>query len=211
MMYLPSLAIINCYFENRLATATAIASSGAGLGTFVFAKLLSLLCDKMGLANTLLIVSSIMFCGFLLSCFYCPITSEDEVKQDQKEKSTTEKREQTSSYRDILRSFPTVLFLVSQFFVSAAYGSYSAFAVDNAVMKGIPETEASYVLGLTGLANIVGKLLFGTVLDCFPRSAFPSSALVYAGLAVAVLLSDTLPSLPAQLACSVLFGLTSGR
>jgi len=45
MMYLPSIVMVGFYFDKKRAMATGIAVCGSGIGTFVFAPLVSWLVE----------------------------------------------------------------------------------------------------------------------------------------------------------------------
>ncbi|KAL3847026.1 hypothetical protein ACJMK2_017962 [Sinanodonta woodiana] len=66
MIYLPSIVILNQYFEKRRAFAVGVAVSGAGIGTFAFSPLIKTLIGMYSWRGTMLVLS-----GVTLNCFVC--------------------------------------------------------------------------------------------------------------------------------------------
>lgn len=66
MIYLPSIVCVSQYFEKRRAFATGIGVSGAGIGTFVFSPLTSLLINTYTWQGAILIQA-----GLVLNCLAC--------------------------------------------------------------------------------------------------------------------------------------------
>lgn len=58
LVFVTSVIILLRWFDKRLALAMGIASSGTGIGAFVFAPLTQLLLDRFGLKITVVSVTS---------------------------------------------------------------------------------------------------------------------------------------------------------
>ena len=76
-MYLPSIVIVAQYFDKRQSLASCIASSGAGVGTFIFAPILHLLDDNYGWRFTLIILGILMLVCVPLGILYKPIDDQE--------------------------------------------------------------------------------------------------------------------------------------
>lgn len=68
MIYLPSIVCVSQYFDKRRALATGIGVSGAGIGTFVFSPLTSLMIRTYTWQGTMLIQA-----GLVLNCLPCAL------------------------------------------------------------------------------------------------------------------------------------------
>ncbi|KAK3583079.1 hypothetical protein CHS0354_004024 [Potamilus streckersoni] len=66
MAFISSIIVVGLYFNRKRALATGIASSGSGLGTFVYAYLTNELLQVFDWKGTVLILS-----GILLNCVLC--------------------------------------------------------------------------------------------------------------------------------------------
>ena len=68
MIYLPSIVCVSQHFESKRALATGIGVSGAGIGTFIFSPLTSILIKTYAWQGALLIQA-----GLALNCFVCAL------------------------------------------------------------------------------------------------------------------------------------------
>lgn len=73
MLYLPSIVMVSVYFDKRRAMATGIAVCGSGIGTFVFAPLVTALNDEYGWRGTTLILAGLMLNGIACGAVYLPL------------------------------------------------------------------------------------------------------------------------------------------
>lgn len=73
MLYMPSIIMVSVYFDKRRAMATGIAVCGSGIGTFVFAPLVTALNDEYGWRGTTLILGGIMLNGIACGAVYWPL------------------------------------------------------------------------------------------------------------------------------------------
>lgn len=72
LVYLPSIIIVNVWFEEKRSLAMGIAVCGSGLGTFVLSPLLEYLMSSFGWEWTMLITGGILL--FLIPCCMTYIT-----------------------------------------------------------------------------------------------------------------------------------------
>lgn len=66
LIYLPSIVAVSQYFEKKRAFATGLGVSGAGIGTFIFSPITSILIQMYTWQGAILIQS-----GLLLNCVAC--------------------------------------------------------------------------------------------------------------------------------------------
>ncbi|XP_045200140.2 monocarboxylate transporter 13-like [Mercenaria mercenaria] len=96
MIYLPSIVCVSQYFEKRRAFATGIGVSGAGIGTFIFSPLTSVLIGAYAWQGAILIQA-----GLALNCFACALVfrpidfAESKIKSGDKNSSVDEGLELT--------------------------------------------------------------------------------------------------------------------
>ena len=86
-MYLPSIVVVNFYFDKRRALATGIAVSGSGIGTMVFAPLGRYLLDNYGWQGSYVIISGIILNGIVCGAVFRPL---EQNKPRRREKATEE-------------------------------------------------------------------------------------------------------------------------
>ena len=92
----------------------------------------------------------------------------------------------------------------------AIFATYS-FITDRAEQKfGISAEATSIILGVMGIANFVGKIIFGSVLDQFRDQTFLLTSVILALNSVSVLVAEFWSSFAGQIVSAVVFGFTIG-
>ncbi|KAK2708470.1 hypothetical protein QYM36_014172 [Artemia franciscana] len=84
LIYLPSLMLVNFYFEKKRAMATGIAVCGSGFGTFLCAPFAAWLQDSYGWRGAHLIIG-----GLVLNCCKDPIGNGIEIVKKNSENRVT--------------------------------------------------------------------------------------------------------------------------
>lgn len=74
LIYLPSVVAVGFYFESRRSLATGLAVSGSGLGTFIFAPMVTLLGETYAWQESFLILAVILLCCVLFAALMKPLT-----------------------------------------------------------------------------------------------------------------------------------------
>lgn len=72
-IYVPALVIVAFYFEKRRSLATAIAMSGAGIGTFIFAPLIDFFIQKYAWRGAMIMLSCLTLQIIILGSLFRPI------------------------------------------------------------------------------------------------------------------------------------------
>nr|KAI8746188.1 monocarboxylate transporter 14-like [Biomphalaria glabrata] len=88
MVFLPAIIVVGLYFNKKRAIATGIATSGSGVGTFVYAYVTNLLLNYFSWRGTVLIHG-----GLILNCLVCamcfrPLSLMKKVWRSQQECNT---------------------------------------------------------------------------------------------------------------------------
>lgn len=96
-MYCAAIMIVTLYFEKLRSLATGITVCGAGVGTFVFSKIIGILVERFQWRNVLVIYSGVILlsvaCGLLYRPIeYVAVPSEDISGTDEHRKSTRRRR-----------------------------------------------------------------------------------------------------------------------
>ena len=79
-MYLPSIVIVNHYFEKKRALANGIAVCGSGIGTLVFAPLGQFLVVSYGWRGSVIIVAGILLHGTIFGALLRPLYGATSTK-----------------------------------------------------------------------------------------------------------------------------------
>ena len=95
-------------------------------------------------------------------------------------------------------------------YFKAIFATYS-FITDRAEQKfGISAEATSILLSVMGIANFIGKILFGSVLDKFRDQAFLLTSVILCLNSVSVLSAEFWSSFVGQIVSAVVFGFTIG-
>lgn len=95
LMYCPAIMIVTMYFERLRSLATGITVCGAGVGTFVFSKIISYLIVTFSWKTVFLIYAGVVLLCVPCALLFKPIAfepvyddeeEEEEIKADEKKK-----------------------------------------------------------------------------------------------------------------------------
>ncbi|CAH1796578.1 unnamed protein product [Owenia fusiformis] len=115
MIYLPAVLAVGFYFEKKRALANGIASSGSGIGTFVFSPLIEGLINSYTWRGTMLILSAVVMNTLLCGAVFRPIEpirskrkadKTDDLIDDEKRVSLIENEQPIEPLPDLLQSVP---------------------------------------------------------------------------------------------------------
>lgn len=83
LIYLPAIVSVTTYFEKKRSLATGIAVCGSGLGTFLFAPIISKLLSEYGWRGSILIIGGIVLECILFGALFRPLenTKRDKVNK----------------------------------------------------------------------------------------------------------------------------------
>jgi len=81
LIYLPSVVIVNFYFNKRRALATGIAVAGSGLGTIVFAPLGRVLLNMYGWKGSHMVLSGLILNCCVFGALYRPLEQNKPLQQ----------------------------------------------------------------------------------------------------------------------------------
>ena len=197
-------------FRN-LGLASGIAAAGSGIGQFVMAPLILYLDQHVGLAPTLLVMAAMFLFTLPLSLIFkksekndkdCSGDNKPAHKNDSDEESKTDHEGKNQA------GFRNFVFLASVFFCEVSFSTGFVFTADRARVSGIH--LVSPLLSIMGIANCLGRIGFGQLLDLFPRQSLRLTGGLLCLNSGMVLASNYLTTFPGQAAFTACFGLTYG-
>ena len=74
LIYLPSIVIVQYYFDKKRAFATGVSTCGSGIGAIIFAPFSKFLIDQYAWKGAQWIMAAIVLNGMVLGCVYRPLT-----------------------------------------------------------------------------------------------------------------------------------------
>lgn len=205
---IPASALISRWFDKRLATAMAVASTGLGTGTLILVPVAQVLIERDGWR------SAYVWLGGCILAAVVPIAllpwrtiGAGRVA----DRRAGVRADSGTGLAQAIRGRPFwALFLV--FFLTAvAVFSVSLQSVAYLVEQGFSPLEAAGAFGFTGVLSIVGMIATGTAADRFGNrvTATASYLCTFAGVA-ALFAMQTAPTFALVVVFVVFFGVSMG-
>ncbi|KAI1897441.1 hypothetical protein AGOR_G00083320 [Albula goreensis] len=163
--YQPSLVILGHYFKKRLGLVNGIVTAGSSVFTITLPFLLSGLLERVGLQNTMRVLSIFMFILMLAGFTYKPLLPSNSVS------SKTGSHCPPMSKIFNVNIWKSVGYRIWAFGIPAAL--YGYFVPYVHLMKHVEEkfgedTNKEVLLMCIGITSGVGRLIFGRVADYVP-------------------------------------------
>lgn len=152
--YVPMVAVVSGWFDERRGTALGIAVSGIGFGTVATAPLAAALIDRHGWRTTY-VVFGLASAVILVLCALTVRPPPTSVGMDT----------DLSSLRDAVRTRPFRVLYLSTFLLSLALFVPFVFLVPFAEDRAVGAVAAAALVGVIGGASIAGRLIIGPLAD----------------------------------------------
>lgn len=204
---IPASALISRWFDRRLATAMAVASTGLGTGTLVLVPVAQLLIERDGWRTAYTWLGG----GVLLAALPVALLPWSAIAAGRVGERRDAAVSNGAGLLPAMRERPFwALFLV--FFLTAiAVYSVSLQSVAYLVERGFSPLEAAGAFGFTGVLSIAGMLATGTAADRYGNrvTATVSYLCTITGV-VALFAMQTAPSFALVVVFVVFFGVSMG-
>jgi len=200
--YVPLTVLAIRWFDSRRGMAAAVVSAGNGLGILLLSPLSRWLIDRFEWRPALMILGDLAWvvvipCALLLRD--APPAAEASAEADVPP---------ASSLGQVLGAWPIWAIALTHFACCAAHSGPLFHLVSHAMDQGIPSMAAATVLGVSGLASIIGRIGGGLVADRFGvKSTLVTMLALQAGLIPVYLLAGGVTWLSLLSFC---FGLAYG-
>ncbi|XP_072048425.1 monocarboxylate transporter 12-like [Amphiura filiformis] len=224
-------------FDKQIGIANGLTNAGVGIGLFAIPPLVQLLIENFGWRGGTLILSAIYAnisaCGSILK----PTESEIQMRKrhkHHKDSSKTDKtdlgyvedskgqntKRSTRTFSKFKKSFDFSLFstnpnfiglFVCGLFTGIGYTSVIIYIAPKAVDEGMSKLNASYIMSIIGICQVLGRILAGVIVD---RQHTLKSSII-CGITTALSGATTFlypigNSFAFLASASVLFGVSSG-
>ncbi len=205
---IPASALISRWFDRRLATAMAVASTGLGTGTLVLVPVTQLLIQQDGWRAAYTWLGT----GILIAALPVALLPWRTIGRGQvADRRIVAGPENGSGLLRAMRgrSF-WALFLV--FFLTAvAVFSVSLQSVAYLVEQGFSPLEAASAFGFTGVLSIVGMLATGTAADRYGNRVTATASYLCTFIGVAALFAmQAVPAFALVVVFVLFFGVSMG-
>ncbi|KAG8148075.1 hypothetical protein E2320_000071, partial [Naja naja] len=165
LVFTPSLASVACYFKHRRTLATSLALTGVGISSFAFSPLFQFLVDSYAWRGALMIVAgmsfNLMVCGALIR----PLTLKDDVPGG-KLMAPTWKTFSNLFGLQLLSHCSFMRYVAAITLVNTGYFIPYVHLVAWARELGFDEYQAAFLMSLTAVADLCGRLFSGWLGSC---------------------------------------------
>jgi predicted MFS family arabinose efflux permease len=185
--WVPSLVFVQRNFQERLGLSVGIISSGVGVGMLLVVPLTQLLIDAFGWRAAFRVLGVIAVVWIVPSSLWlrrmmlAHVPENREIRGQTPAKQNREDSGSDPTLAQAMRTQPFWLLMAMFFFGNVASQTLHVHQVAYLVDQGLAALTAASVVGVVGLASIVGKTGGGWLSDRVEREA------VYvAGIAILV-------------------------
>ena len=197
--WVPSLVFVQRNFQERLGLSVGIISSGVGVGMLLVVPLTQLLIDAFGWRVAFRVLGVIALLWIIPSSLWlrrmmlAHIPENREIRGQTPAKQNRENSGSDPTLAQAMRTQPFWLLMAMFFFGNVASQTLHVHQVAYLVDQGLAAIAAASVVGVVGLASIVGKTGGGWLSDRVEREV------VYvAGIAILVASAFVLLSVKAS-------------
>ena len=157
-----SAIFVGYYFEKRRAFAMSLTSVGSGLGTILFAPFYRILIHHYSWRGAMILTAGVTLNHAIFGSIFIPKPPKHIITNSKHSMSVIP---DTSIIRDIR------LYIVSANFVLWGLGStlYFIFAVDFIVQNGLTRDQASFVVAIAAIGNLLIRICISITFIYFTR------------------------------------------
>lgn len=231
-MYLPAVAVIDHWFDKKIGLAQGVAAAGSGVGQFALAPLCDLIISKVGPIWSFVILGVIASTGIIFGLAYImpskdqepDITQSEETKclQDASNETLPEETTGVSSCNfqkfyniSVLKNPKFSIYVACSLIFNSGVYIVFGFTTDRARSFGIDSDMASWIFSAMGIANFIGKMTCGKVVDMVIQK-FGDKAVIFVSIILvlvigfSIIISQLLVDIIGQIICATVFGFAFG-
>ena len=165
----PVSILVTEWFVKKKGTILGFCMMGSGFGSMIFSPIASLMIEKLGLWNALLIHGIVMIVLTIVAFFLVKNSPYDigEVPYGLENENNSNKEDVLygKKFRDIYRTKNFVGFAFVIFVIGFIINSNNIQMASFLISKGISIINAGIALSVFGAAMIIGKLVTGIICD----------------------------------------------
>ena len=189
-IFAPMMACVTGWFDTHRSLAVSLVSAGMGMAPMTMSPFAAWLVEtNQDWRASLQIIA--LLCAFVMIPVALLVRRPPALEAGPAAIPAGEEAQASMSMREVLKSPPFIILLLTSFFCCAAHSGPIFHTVSYAVTCGIPLIAAVSIYSLEGLAGMGGRIAFGILGDRFGAKrllvlglllqAFGALAYVFAG------------------------------
>ncbi|XP_048041749.1 monocarboxylate transporter 13 [Megalobrama amblycephala] len=215
LVFTPTVASVMQYFTMRRSLAMGLGFTGVGLASFAFSPLFQYLVEVYAWRGALLILGGLSFnmiaCGALIRPLGNPkVLNKTENSTNLNRWSFLRSRIYECFELSLLSHRGFITYTVAITFFNAGYFIPYVHLVAHSRHINFTEYQAAFVISITGVADILGRIASGWASD-LGKMRLPHMLVVWTGLlGLSLMLIPAAASYPGLLVVSVVYGFCAG-
>lgn len=198
IVYIPAISSVSCYFNGKLSLAAGIASSGVGIGNFLYPAIIRWLVNIYDWKQSFLILGAlslnICVCGALIRPVKRP-----EIKEDQPILDVTP-----------FKKKGYIMLCVNVFLFCCGISALYVHIAAHGEKIGLTADMSAMLISGLGIANLFGRFGYGLVAHHPRVNVFVLYGGSYFLCGICICLIPVIKTFPLLMACSIIFGMLSG-
>ncbi|XP_052768014.1 monocarboxylate transporter 12-like [Mya arenaria] len=194
-VYAPSLIMVGYYFNKRRGVAVGLATSGIGVGCFVFPPVVEIMFNHYGFQGTFLILAGVMSNFFVCGALFRSLEMQKQIiKTDSKLFHALKpyyKEKKPLLELSLFKNFGFTCLCIQLFLYILAFNLTFVFLPALAKDKGIPQLDGAMLVSILGIFDAIARVVMSTVLDLKrvkPYRLIIYNAVMFGNAAVAILI-----------------------
>ncbi|XP_046557847.1 monocarboxylate transporter 12-like [Haliotis rubra] len=172
LTFIPSAVIVLHYFDKRRGFASAIGSTGGGIGAMVLPLFYVHTFEEYGWRGSLWILAGLVLNGVVCGALFrpplwlkTPELKEQCEKESESETKTVQKSSQAKEFFSVLKNIRFVLFALGTFFCNVGYATPLVHLPDMASQRGFSKSNVAVLLSIMGISGVILRLPVAWVSD----------------------------------------------
>ncbi|XP_045200630.2 monocarboxylate transporter 13-like [Mercenaria mercenaria] len=198
VVYIPAIASVSCYFEKKLSLAAGIATSGVGIGNFLYPAIIRWLVNMYDWKQSFLILGAISLHMCVFGALMRPV-KRPEIKEDQPILDITPFKKKGYA-----------MLCVNVFLFCCGISALYIHLAAHGEKIGLNADKSAMLISGLGIANLFGRFAYGLI-AYHPRvNVFILYGVSYLLSGVCICLVPIMKTFPVLMACVVIYGILSG-
>ncbi|XP_071078476.1 monocarboxylate transporter 12-like [Haliotis cracherodii] len=171
LTFIPSAVIVLHYFDKKRGFASAVGSTGGGIGAMVLPLFYIHMFEEYGWRGSLWILAGLVLNGVVCGALFRPPAwikkpepKEEELDKDAETKAIN-KSSQAKEFFSVMKNIRFVLFALGTFFCNVGYATPLVHLPDMALQRGFSKANVALLLSIMGISGVLLRLPVAWVSD----------------------------------------------
>ncbi|XP_064637583.1 monocarboxylate transporter 13-like [Lineus longissimus] len=208
LQHVPTMVLVQFYFEKRRALAISIVRTGTGVGSLVLPPIVQLLIDEYSWRGAMILLAGFALQGCVIGALLRPNAKLNVSKSNRQRRSFAEN---VISTFDFFKDSRLLIWLFVQFSEGLHAIMFFYLLPDRVIGFGFTADQAAFLLFLTGISSTLLRLVTGVLTNRFHLSSIVQYGCAFLLMSTShFVLMLSSPSYGVLVVMSLVFGVGSG-